>query len=517
MIIHKIMRGLIGATLVALALTGCGNPATSPVSPALKPDTSLIFSTLSTIASGQGVPDAALYNPDEHGTHTVVLLTTSGTAYNDWNEEFLPYGWFPSSVSDTELAVLIGAEREIRLESANYINGAYVTAYRYEVDMEIREARTGKTLATSTFKGSDPRPFPGTLPSTQTRLEGSHFVYAAVEEWYCQNVNQMGCWIPLPTIQDNNGTKIMSFSIDGKILASGSDYGILNLWQVSDGMLLRTLDLETTGTVSCIAFSPDGKTLAFGSDSGILKLWRVSDGTLLITLDLGWEAGILYSLTFSPDGQTLVSWTSDNIVRLWNVSNGTLLFEFAGIRMAFSPDGQILAIGSDEGTVQLWRVADGVLVRSLEMVDPYPNIAFSPDGQILASGSRDGIMRMWRVADGTLLNTLEGPAPMTDVTFSADGQTLAAGTTGGTEAVRLWRVSDGSLVRSLEGGGHLFSPGGQILVSFPSTPQLRRVSDGILLGNILPQEGAVTLIISPDGHTLASGLMWGTINIWRMR
>ncbi len=512
---HNILRDLIGATLVVLLLTGCGVPSSSYVAPTLTPDTSLIFSTLSTIASGQGVPDAAPYNPDEHGTHTVVLLTTSGTAYYDWNEKFLPYRWFPSSVSDTELAVLIGAEREIRLESANYINGAYVTAYRYEVDMEIREARTGKTLSTSTFKGSDPRPFPGTLPSTQTRLEGSHFVYAALEEWFCQNVNQTGCWIPLPTIQDNNGTKIMSFSNDGKILASGSDSGILNLWQVFDGTLLRTLDLETTGTVCCIAFSPDGKILAFGSDSGILKLWRVSDGSLLITLDLGWEAGILYNLIFSPDGQTLISWTSDYIVRLWNVSNGTLQFEFPGIRMAFSPDGQILAIGLDEGTVQLWQVADGALVRTLEMVDPYPNIAFSPDGQILASGSRDGIMRMWRVTDGTLLNTLEGPAPLTDVAFSSDGQTLAAGATGGTVAVRLWRVSDGTLVRNLEGGGYLFSSGGQILATIPPF-QLWRVSDGNLLGNILLPELAGTYILSPDGHTLAAGSSWGTINIWRM-
>jgi hypothetical protein len=145
-----------GFALIFL-FTGCNAVPNLSASPTSTPDIPSIVSAMSVVVSGQGIPDAAAYDPDKPGPHHVALLATSGeayngctyydfiqdgtcAAYNDWNI-LLPSDWLPSSVSETEIVVLIGPEREIYLGTQSYDVGPNISAYRYEVDMEIREDR----------------------------------------------------------------------------------------------------------------------------------------------------------------------------------------------------------------------------------------------------------------------------------------------------------------------------------------------------------------------------------------
>jgi WD40 repeat protein len=57
------------------------------------------------------------------------------------------------------------------------------------------------------------------------------------------------------------------------MIASGSDDKTINLWRVSDGAFLRTLEGHTYGVTS-VAFSPDGSMIASGSEDWTIKLWR---------------------------------------------------------------------------------------------------------------------------------------------------------------------------------------------------------------------------------------------------
>ena len=66
--------------------------------------------------------------------------------------------------------------------------------------------------------------------------------------------------------------------------------------------------------VTSVSFSPDGKLLASASADNTVKLWQL-DGTLLRTLRGHSDA--VTSVSFSPDGKLLASTSRDSTVKLW--------------------------------------------------------------------------------------------------------------------------------------------------------------------------------------------------------
>ena len=157
----------------------------------------------------------------------------------------------------------------------------------------------------------------------------------------------------------------MSFSPDGRTIASGSFDETIRLWDAVTGRHKRTLTGHTNW-VNSVAFSPDGNTLASGSDDATIRLWDAETGAHMRTLT--GHTGSVYSVSFSPDGNTLAS--GNATTRLWDTETGAHIRTLTGhSSVVFSPDGRILASGSG-GTVLLWELTPATTTNATVSVSP---------------------------------------------------------------------------------------------------------------------------------------------------
>jgi WD40 repeat protein len=67
-----------------------------------------------------------------------------------------------------------------------------------------------------------------------------------------------------------------------------------------------------------VTFSPDGKRLATGSFDHTVKLWDAATGQELLTLK-GHSVAV-FSVAFSPDGKRLATGSFDPPVKLWDAA-----------------------------------------------------------------------------------------------------------------------------------------------------------------------------------------------------
>jgi actin-related protein len=271
----------------------------------------------------------------------------------------------------------------------------------------------------------------------------------------------------------------VSFSDDGRMLASANTETTIRLWQPGSERQLS----GHKSHVWYVALSPDGQLVASGGSNNTILLQNTSDGQTLKTLT--GKTGIVFSVGFSPDGQTLYSASHNKVINLWRVSDGSLIKTVNAPEkdyaiVTISPDLRLVGFYREDGNFKLWSLEQDSLIRMLDGEVPAVNCgAFSRDGQMLALGSRDGKIELWSVSDGRLLRSLgQSDAKVMSTTFSADGKLLAAGFENG--AIRLWRISDGQL----------------LTVFINHTASVNSLS------------------FSADGRTLASGSDDKTVRIW---
>jgi WD40 repeat protein len=284
-----------------------------------------------------------------------------------------------------------------------------------------------------------------------------------------------GVWREVATLWGHRGGESsVSFSPDGKFLASGSDDTTVKVWDVGSWREVATL-WGHRGGESSVSFSPDGKFLASGSLDATVKVWDVGSWREVATLR-GHERWVS-SVSFSPDGNFLASGSLDTTVKVWEVGSwrevATLKGHGSDVNsVSFSPDGKFLASGSADATVKVWEVGSWREVATLRGHGyGVTSVTFSTDGRFLASGSADATVKVWEVGSWREVATLRGhgsDAYVYSVSFSPDGKFLASGS--GDKTVKVWEVGSWREVATLRGHGSgvisvSFSPGGKFLAS----------------------------------------------------
>jgi WD40 repeat protein len=348
-------------------------------------------------------------------------------------------------------------------------------------------------------------------------------------------------------------------SPDGRLLANGTDRGVVSVWNVATSQRLWQQQAHQ-GWLREIAITRDGRTLATASDDHTLRLWDAWSGTPGRTL--GGRGASVEAVAFDPNGQAITALSADGTARLWRIAPPAcerretlpgLLAQSAprtpdtarnlwsvpevtlpadpdlptGDKVVvISPDGSLIAMRQPDGDLALWDRNQRLLLTRLPSDEGWATPAFSPNNRLLAMTSdRSRTVRIFHTHTGEIRRSLaledDCGSEAVELAFSPDSRLLAVGHIG--FAVTLWSVQTGKRKRLLRLPGDsvsalAFAPKGDVLAvgtDYEEIAWLRRLTRWGKSVQLIGHTNSIrSSDFSPDGTRIVTAAQDATVRLW---
>ncbi len=220
----------------------------------------------------------------------------------------------------------------------------------------------------------------------------------------------------------------MTFSPDGKSLVVASTIGCW--WYDLNTMKLSKVWNTKQGILCDITFSQDGKWLATGSWNGTIKIWDTQNLECPVCIDLLKSTNAMSAhprnLLFSQDGKyitcsniisrdigggshfTTYDWQTDIDTPIKSLSLQPERGKVHILPIALSPDRSLIAYTPEANITLVVHIETGELIAKLR--DDYTDTStigcyqldFSPCGKYLAATNRGNRILIWNVSNGNL-------------------------------------------------------------------------------------------------------------------
>lgn len=243
------------------------------------------------------------------------------------------------------------------------------------------------------------------------------------------------------------------FSPDGLTCVSGSKFGyLLTLWRVADGTMIWQKKLESE--IECVSFSPDGKLIASGDESYKVTIWDGASSELVIALEH--ESGI-DGLAWSNDGKYLAVGTEAGDLILWERSKWEIAkrqncgstinsIDFS------SNDSHVIVCGNiqtalPDGTTHYSGFASSFSFPDLNPYQKYKghkasvkSVRISANDSLIATASFDTTACLWNFHTGELIQVFRETHRIEAVEFTRDMNFLITG--GQSGSAKFYRLGD---------------------------------------------------------------------------
>ncbi|MUG92315.1 hypothetical protein F7734_07530 [Scytonema sp. UIC 10036] len=328
--------------------------------------------------------------------------------------------------------------------------------------------------------------------------------------------------------------RTVTFSPDGKLLATGGTKGAVSIWDLSGKRVAEIIKdkpqpfdsvLFKTSTTGFNGFSWKGQLIATVENDTTVMLWN-SSGQLLTKFRS--DRGKINQVSLSSDGLHLATVAtvkgsinltvegidspvaesktpdSESVVQIWNLS-GKLLAQFKGhqgnvLSVRFSPNGQRIATKGEDGTARVWDLS-GHQLAEIELEGKVNDVSFSSDERHLITVTKEGKVRLWELSGKQLAEWKVAQDHINYVSFSTYGQRLATAKDDGT--VRIWDLSGRKLAELKGDRGNItnvqFSLDGQRIATLESDEASIWDLSGRQIGIFSNFRG-----FSPDGQYVAT-------------
>ena len=286
-----------------------------------------------------------------------------------------------------------------------------------------------------------------------------------------------------------------------------------------------------------LSFSPDGRRIATAQDNGAVRQWDSATGKA-VGPHIAGHTDVATAVAYTPDGRTIVTTGADNALRLWNADTGAALNPNPAhtafpTSLAVSPDGRVIVTGGDADRIQLWDAHSGRLLKSAQVTDnstgTVNDVRFDRSGKWFAALAHDKLA-IYDTDTFTLrrplIDATSNGAAGFQIALSPDGHMIAAGGNN----LRLLDSDSGNEIRTITLGASragsyatavTFSPDGDRIATGrgDGAIQLWDAHTGTQIGPTLTGQtgGPTGIAFSPDGRQLATTSIDGTLRLWSIK
>ena len=275
----------------------------------------------------------------------------------------------------------------------------------------------------------------------------------------------------------------LTFSLDGRLLVSGSYDETVKLWDVQTGGVIKTFNGHTDYVLS-VSISADCTVIASGSKDKTIRLWDIQTKECYQVTE---QKEVVNYVSFSPmDSHSFIS-TSSGTLHQWDINghqinqnhdSSHVSFSLAHIQLVICqgvaavvqpfdqahlscrcclfPGGKLVAFTA-YGNIYIWDItgSDTNLVKTFtEHTGIISALAFSYPSSLLSS-SYGGSLKFWDIGDLLVDPVVTNPtstplpsAPIKSITLQAeDGITISGDSNG---VVSIWNLSTGHCQASFQ-------------------------------------------------------------------